>query len=133
MTRITMLIAAIVYIVIGLGTAALANATTGSARSAWRLGAWGLSFAIFLAQIAYGRLRRNEPARVTARDAAIAVALAAFVLALLGPVRSHWNAADFHRATLLSVVVWPILTGIPAYLVAWLIATTIIGLYRRAP
>lgn len=111
------------YVVIGLGTANLAGAAaTAQGRTRWRLAGWVLSLAVFLGQIAFERIRRSEATRIVARDASLAVAVAAFLLALLGPVRTHWSAADVTRATLFSLVLWPIATGIPAYLAAWAVA-----------
>jgi hypothetical protein len=48
---------------------------------------------------------------------ATAVALGSFLLAVAGPLRSHWNSPDVGRTAVLSVVVWPLLTGVPAFLI----------------
>lgn len=112
------ILAGLAYVVVGVVTAELAGAA-GSARgrTAWRLAAWLLSLAVFIGHIMYDRGGERSAGR-TALHVAAAVALGAFGLALAGPVRSHWGAADFSRAVVLSVVVWPILTGIPAFVVA---------------
>jgi hypothetical protein len=54
---------------------------------------------------------------------ALAVALGACVLAAVGPVRGYWGTPRFWRITVLSLVVWPVLTGIPAFVVALVGAT----------
>lgn len=110
------------YVVIGLATIAIAKSVAGGARQFWRLAAWLLSLAVFAAQIAYARVREAKPPRNVAAEAAITVAVAVLVLALLGPVRSHWTAGDLRRSALMSVIVWPIATGIPAFFVAWICA-----------
>lgn len=114
-------LAAFAYVVIGIATATFAgSAATAQTRTAWRLAGWVLSLALFLGHIGYEHVRvGNGDARGALRTAA-AVAIAAFVLALVGPVRAHWNASDFGRAVILSVVVWPIATGVPAFLVSLL-------------
>jgi hypothetical protein len=49
---------------------------------------------------------------------AFAVALGAAGVAALGPLRAHWDEPTRLRLILLSVVAWPLLTGVPAFLVA---------------
>lgn len=114
-------LAALAYVLIGVATATFAgSAATPQMRTAWRLAAWVFSLAVFLRHIAHENLRiGNSDVRGALRIAS-GVALAALVLALVGPVRAHWTASDFGRAVILSVVVWPIATGVPAFLVALL-------------
>jgi hypothetical protein len=113
-----MLIVAILYAVVGVATAALAKPASPEMRSIWRGTAWLLSLAAFAGHVAYEQLRLRTGVRTTALHAAIAVALGAFLLALAGPVRSHWGMADFWRSSVLSLALWPLLTGIPAFLAA---------------
>ena len=113
---------AIVYPVVGI-TFAL---PTHSARShavvvAWRLAAWLVSAVTFASHIAYEHFRvRNTPARV-ALHAAVAVAIGAFLLAL-------WVSYQ-HSRPLLALIVFPLVTGVPAFVVA-LIAVTILARLR---
>jgi len=114
----TVLLASAAYIVVGIATAALAGmASSPSGVKAWRLAAWLLSLAIFGVQIAIERRRRLGRVSV-AVSVALAVAIGAFVLAALGPLRSHWGDPSRLKLALLSLVAWPVLTGIPAFLVA---------------
>ena len=118
------------YVVIGIVTAALAGrAASPRAVTAWRLAAWLLSLAAFLAHLVYDRMKPDSSSASSARHVAAAVALGAFLLAAVGPVRSHWGAPNFWRVAALSIVVWPVLTGIPAF-VAALVAGSIIGRAR---
>jgi hypothetical protein len=112
------LLASAAYIVVGIATAALAGmASSPSGVKAWRLAAWLLSLAIFGVQFAIERRRRLGRVNV-ALSVALAVAIGAFVLAVLGPLRSHWGDPSRLKLALLSLVAWPVLTGIPAFLVA---------------
>ncbi len=90
-------------------------------RFAWRLAGWGLSFAVFAAHIRYERRREGSTIARTARNVAVAAAVGAFILAAVGPVRTHWNADDFRRAALFSLAAWPLVVGIPAFAVALVI------------
>jgi hypothetical protein len=124
-----MLLAAAMYAVVGIVTAYLArSAPSLQMRTTWRLTAWLLSLVTFLGHIAYEQVRLRSPVRITAARSAAAVALGAFALAIAGPVRSHWGAADFWRTAALSLPLWPVLTGVPAFVVA-LVAGSIL---RRA-
>jgi len=113
-----MVLVALVYAVVGVGTANFAKTPTPQLRNMWRLAAWLLSLAAFAGHFAYEQLRSRSSARATAAHTAAAVALGAFALAAAGPVRSHWGTAESLRVSLLSLVVWPVLLGLPAYLVA---------------
>jgi hypothetical protein len=128
-----MLLVGIVYAVVGIATAELA----GAARSPqmvtlWRWSAWLLSLVAFAGHIAYEQFRLRDGVRATATHVAAAVALGAFLLAAGGPVRSHWGAADFWRVSVLSLLLWPILTGVPAFLAALVAGAVLRRLGRRA-
>lgn len=114
-----MLLAAVCYSVAGIVTALLARyAPSTQLRTACRLAAWIVGLAIFLAQIAWERLRLRSAVLPAALHAAIAVALGAVALAAVGPVRSHWGEADFWRVSALSLPLWPIVLGVPAFVAA---------------
>lgn len=114
MTRLrVVLLAGILYLVIGLGTAALAR----QSGARWRLAAWVISAAVFATHIAYEHFRLHSPPRRTALSAALAVALGAFGLAVAATI--HAVAAASYRANFaVALVAWPLLTAVPAYAVA---------------
>ncbi len=115
--RWPVLIVALLYLVIGIATAALAR----QAGVAWRLAAWLMSAALFAAHIAYEHARLRSPPRTTALHAALAVALGAFGLAAAATAHAV-ATASFRGAFAIALVAWPILTGLPAYLVALALA-----------
>lgn len=113
------------YAAIGVVTGGLAgSAASIPARDAWRLAGWILSFVVFVGHLAHERIRVGSAPVTAARRAAAAVALGAFLLAAAGPVRSYWGTERFWRITALSLVLWPIVTGIPAFVVGFVVATT---------
>lgn len=123
--RWSVLIVALLYFVIGIGFAALAR----EAGVAWRLVAWVISAALFAAHIGYEHARLHSPPRTTALHAALAVALGAFGLA--AAATAHAMATGSLRgAFAIALVAWPILTGLPAYLVALALAAGL-SLARR--
>jgi hypothetical protein len=115
----------LLYTLVGYGTGELARAFPPMG-NLWRFAGWALSFVVFGAHLWYERRRLAKPAMTAALHVAIAVALGAFVLAIVGPVRSHWGADDFAPAALLSLLLWPIVTAVPAFIVA-LFAGSLLG------
>lgn len=115
-----MLGCAFAYLVCGIITADLArSASSVHARSLWRLAGWAISAVVFGSQlIIENRKVRGDPLRLALHSAA-AVALGAFLLAAAGPMRTHWLAGDRSPVAILSLVVWPLVTGVPAFLVAY--------------
>jgi len=130
--RVAMLFA-IVYPVVGITFAALASpSASNQMRLTWRLAAWLLSATAFAAHIGYEHFRlRNSPLRA-ALHVAMAVALGAFVLAVWVNVHAHWVAAS-HQSPLapLALVLFPAVTGIPAFVVA-LVALAVLARTRPA-
>ena len=123
---------AFVYPVVGIAFAAFANPPASSEmRVTWRLAAWLISAAAFAAHLGYEHSRlRNSPLRA-ALHVSLAVALGAFVLAVWVNVHAYWSAAS-HQSSLapLALVVFPAVTGAPAFVVA-LVAATVLTRMRR--
>jgi hypothetical protein len=113
-----MLLAAVVYLVAGIGFATLAGrADSHEMRVAWRLAAWVVSAVGFAAHIAYEQLRLGSSPRTTALHASWAVALGAFALAVAAT--EHARAASRYQASYaLALLLWPVLTALPAFVVA---------------
>ncbi len=101
---------------------------------AWRLGAWVVSAAVFAVHIAYERFRLRNPPTPAALHVAIAVALGAFGLALRANI--HSLSADPPIAgrplLLVSLAIWPIMTAVPAFLVALATGAVLARAFARA-
>ena len=125
-----MILVAVAYVAIGIVFAALA-ADANHVRL-WRLAAWLASAAVAAAHIGYQHFRLGSSPRPTALQVAGAVALGAFGLALAANV--HWLFAETHgqRPPLLALPVWPVVTAIPAFLVAFAVAAVLARFSRRA-
>jgi hypothetical protein len=93
----------------------------------WRLAAWVVSAAVYAVHIGYELFRLHNSPRATALHAAMAVAVGAFLLAVAATVHKTIvvsQAPDWRF--LLALVVWPIITAVPAFLVA-LVAGTVLA------
>lgn len=122
----------VAYFVIGIGTAALARgAEAGQMQKVWRLAAWLLSAVAFAAHIWYERYRAGGPPVKTALPNALAVALGGFLLAAAATVHSLSAGVGRLGAYAVALVAWPVLVGVPAFLVA-LAAAALLGRASRA-
>ena len=86
----------------------------------WRLAAWLVSAAAFATHIGYEHFRMRATPGRAAWHVALAVALGAFGLAVSATIHSLLVASTVQQRRLvrLALVIWPIITGLPAFLVA---------------
>lgn len=98
----------------------------------WRLAAWAISAVLYAVHIGYEhfRLRNSPPA--TALHAALAVAVGAFGLAVAANVHEVWVAPSYRRGLAIALVAWPVLTALPAFIVALVTAYGLTLTRRRS-
>jgi hypothetical protein len=123
------LLAGVIYLVTGLVFAALAaGASSPQGVVRWRLAAWILSAAVFVAQIVYEQTRLASSPRTSAFHAALAAALGAFGVAVAAVIHRHGAAGPKGYVAFL---VWPVLVFIPAFVAAFAVATVLSRGRRR--
>ncbi len=111
------------YLAVGAASIALAGAAASNQmRSFWRLSAFVISGAVFAAHIAYEHFRLRNTARPTAWHASVAVAFGAFALALAANIHDLGSASGYRPRMLIALVAWPLLTAVPAFVVALVVA-----------
>jgi uncharacterized protein (DUF486 family) len=120
----------VVYLVAGLTFGALAGTSSNRMRVAWRLSAWLTSGAAFLAHIWHGHFRLRHSPATTAMHASLAVGLGAFGLAVAANIHAQQSGSSHRTALALALVVWPLMTAVPAFVVA-LGAAALLTLRRR--
>lgn len=120
------LLAGLVYLVIGRAFPVPA----GNERL-WRLLAWLASLVVFGVHFSYERLARR-PALATALHSAVGVAIGGFGLAAYATVRELMSASAFRQIWIVALVAWPAITGVPAFLVAFVVATALERVQRKA-
>jgi hypothetical protein len=119
------------YTVVGVTFSALAgSAGTNQARVMWRLTAWAASAIAFAAHLAYEQLKLRSSPLTTAWHCAMAVALGALGLAVAANLHALRDASSNQRSHALSLVLLPVLCGLPAFGVA-LAAAGALRLARR--
>ena len=105
----------VVYALVGIAFAVPATHV-----QAWRLAAWVVSAMVYAAHIAYEHFRLQNSPLSAALHVALAVALGALGLAVAANIHSlSIGSSHQHRQLLLlSLGIWPLMTGLPAFLVA---------------
>ncbi len=94
----------------------------------WRLAAWVVSAVAYAAHICYERFRLRNSPRLAALHVALAVAIGAFGLAVGANIHSLplGSTNEHRRLLLLAFGLWPIISALPAFLVAlvagWVLA-----------
>ena len=121
----TALLVGIVYAMIGVVFAAPSSHVR-----MWRMAAWAFSAVVFATHIAYEHLKLKNSPLVGALHTALAVAIGAFGLAVAANVRNLWVGSSYRPLLTVALVAWPILTGVPAFVVA-LITTYLLRLITR--
>ena len=98
----------------------------------WRLGAWLASAAVYAAHLTYEEFRMRCSVWATTWHVAVAASVGGFGLAVAATVHSLLVPPTYHRSRfLLALVVWPIVTGVPAFLVAIPVAAILAFLFRK--
>src|SRR5215813_8417220 len=89
---------------------------------AWRVASFVVSAIVFALHIGYEHFRFRHRAVSVALHTSLAVALGAFGLAVAANVHALGVADASHGLLLLALVIWPLMTGLPAFLVALITA-----------
>ena len=84
----------------------------------WRLAAWVISAAAFAIHIGLEHFRLQSSPYRTALHVAAAVALGGFGLAVAANIHALTAGTGNQRLLALALVIWPIMTGLPAFVVA---------------
>src|SRR5947209_878122 len=117
------LVMAAAYLLTGIVFAAFSDgARTNAMHLLWRRLAWLVSGVGFAVHILYDHFCLRNPPRATAMHASIAAALGAGGLAVAANLH-EWTTATSYRASIaLSLLAWPLLTIIPAFVAAFVAA-----------
>lgn len=105
---------------IGYALVGIVFAIPATHAQAWRLAAWAASGVGFAAHIAYELFRQQRSPASAALRVACGAAVGAFGLAVGANVHSQFveTTSEHKQLLLLSLAIWPIMTGLPAFLVA---------------
>ncbi|MGI8835079.1 MAG: hypothetical protein ACR2H4_00375 [Pyrinomonadaceae bacterium] len=126
-----MVLAGVLYAGVGIASAALAGAAASDQMQFfWRLSAFVISGVVLAAHVAYEHLGHRNAARVTACHVSLGAAIGGFLLALRANIHDLGSASGYRPRMLVAFIAWPLLTGVPAFIVA-LVMAAVLGLKRR--
>ena len=129
-----MLLLGVFYCVVGLVSGSLAGrAASHQALVAWRWAAWVISAIAFGAHIVYEQVRLHTSPRITALHVSCAAGLGAFGLAVAANI--HGLTVSPGRPSLLmvlSLVIWPVMTAVAAFVVALVAAMLFAAVWRNS-
>jgi len=126
----TVILIGALYLAIGLTFSALAgSASSHKIQVVWRLLAYLVSAGVFSAHVAYEYFRLRSAPRIAAWHAAAAVALGAFGLAVAANLHARFGPAATRHAIGVAIIAWPLLCGLPAFVVAFA-ATAVLSRIR---
>lgn len=126
------LLVAVVYPAVGITFALLDRLSGPAPIRFWRLAAWFACALAFAAHLAWEHLRAPSSPRLAALHVSFAVALGAFALAVWVNLHLHWvgaSRASPHAPW--ALLVFPLVTGLPAFLVALAGAAILVRLRHR--
>lgn len=123
----------VVYCGAGIVFGTLAGqAALPQARGVWRFAAWAVSAIAFGAHIIYEQLRLRSSPRITAVHVSMAAGLGAFGLAVTANVHALTVSPRPHSPLLaLSLVIWPVITALPAFVVVLVVAMVLVRVSRN--
>jgi hypothetical protein len=119
--RLNVILLGGVYFVVGVAFGELAKwAGSEQGQFRWRLVAWVVSAFVFAAHIAYEHFRLRSRTAPLAFRVALAAALGAFLLAAAATLHAmRLTSSPPFWLYLLALVLWPLMTGVPAFVVAF--------------
>jgi uncharacterized protein (DUF486 family) len=100
-------------------------------RVTWNRLGFLISAVAFMLHIGYEHFRLRNSVLITASRVSMAVALGAFALAVRANVHGYRIGSGNTRLLALALIAWPVITGVPAFVVA-LVAATGLNLRRRS-
>jgi hypothetical protein len=98
----------------------------------WRFAAWVISAVIYGLHIGYEQFRLRKRFVASSFHVAVAAAIGGFALAVAAFVHSFLIVPPYPRSRFhLALVLWPIVTGVPAFLVALVVTGLLAWLTPR--
>jgi hypothetical protein len=96
----------------------------------WRLASWLTCAVLFAVHIWYEHYRFSNSPRKTALHTSSAAGIGAFGLAVAANIHAQFVSSANQILLALSLVIWPILTALPAFIVA-LVITSILQYFHK--
>jgi len=128
--RLAIILFAAIYLVVGV---AFPNPSAADKNQfLWRLAAWLICAGAFTIHIGLEQFRYQRPPLRTASHVSVSVALGALGLAVAANVHALNAGTGNRRLLALALVLWPLITVVPAFVAALVIAALLRWLKKDA-
>ena len=97
----------------------------------WRLAAWLTCGSLFAAHIWYEYFRYSDSPLKTALYTSSAAAVGAFGLAVAANIHAQFVTSANQLLLALSLIIWPILTAVPAFIIVFVLTSIIQHIHNR--
>lgn len=97
----------------------------------WRLTAWLTCALLFAGHIWYEHFRFSNSPRKTALYTSSAAAVGAFGLAVAANIHAQFVTSDNQTLLALSLIIWPIFTAVPAFIIVFVITSILQHFHKR--
>jgi len=97
----------------------------------WRLTSWLTCALLFAGHIWYEYFRNSNSPRKTALYTSSAVAVGAFGLAVAANIHAQFVTSANQLLLALSLIIWPILTAVPAFIIVFVLTSIIQHFHKR--
>lgn len=117
------LFAGVLYTAIAIASAALAGAAESvQMQFFWRLSAFVISGGVLAAHISHEHFRLRNRALLTAYHASAGAAFGGLGIAIMANIHDLASPAGYRPRMLIALVAWPLLTAVPAFIFALVMA-----------
>lgn len=116
----------LIYLVLGVGSAFISNdLESAPVQAAVRVGILLVAVAVFYSHLRVELARSAQRLLVSALITSSAVALGTFLLAVYAVGLSWWESSYLPASLLSALLIWPMVTSLPAFLVALVLGSLI--------
>jgi hypothetical protein len=116
-----------VYFGLGVASAILSNPLQpGLGQASMRVGIFLVAMAVFYSHSRVELDRTRESPRVSALLTSGAVACGTFLLAVYAVGMASWESSHVGASLLAALIVWPVATSVPAFLVALVLGQVVV-------
>lgn len=122
----------LVYSGLGVGSAVISNdLESAPLQASIRVGIFIVAIAVFCRHLRIELARSAGRHGASALIASSALALGTFLLALYAVSTSWWDSSRLPTSLLWALLIWPVATGLPAFLGALVLGRMMVRFHRR--
>lgn len=123
----------LVYLGLGVGSAIISNdLESAPVQASIRVGIFVVAVMVFLGHLRLELARSAGKLRASALITSGALACGTFLLAVYAVSTEWWNSSQLPMSLLSALLIWPVVTSLPAFLAALVLGGVMLRFRRRA-